>query len=233
MPARNRDKRYPFGGRSNLPAQAVADRGKRLNNIWYQFSPSNQRDYIFSSDAEFDDFHWLEGDPTVESFTLQPSPTIVPIGGDLQKTQFDALVFPRQGRPQLREVKEWFDPTDIREQQQFEAQKLVSADAGYDYVRISRVDLDQNIQLIRNWRCAIAHMAACRKIALSPYRNELSLLFTKLERTTIEGALSHTDPLLKPVYLAALFYCLQSDWLCSDLALKPLCFNSTIWLRSL
>jgi len=102
--SKRRKKR--FGpARSDLLDKHAA-RGHQHFNLWYHYSARLQRDLIFSSDAEFEHFCWLEGDPQVLTYEPQPEPLTVAIGSNVHRTQFDACVELRGQRPELREVKE-------------------------------------------------------------------------------------------------------------------------------
>jgi hypothetical protein len=94
-----------FGpGRSRL-RQAQGARRHGLFNLWYHYSSRLQRDVVLKSDVEFAHFCWLEGDPSILRYELEPDPVIVAMGTESRRTQFDALVEFRAGRPQLREIK--------------------------------------------------------------------------------------------------------------------------------
>ena len=223
-------RKRAFGpGRSRL-RQAQGARRHGLFNLWYQYSPRLRRDVVLRSDIEFAHFCWLEGDPTVLRYELEPDPVIVAIGPESHRTQFDALVEFRDRRAQLREVKTEERNLSARELIQREAQERAAHAAGFDYVRITRESLAPHAQLIRNWRCALAYQAACRELTLKPHCDEILARVRAVHRTTLEGALRHFDPSMRAVYLAALFRCLQEARLVADLHSKPLCEVSQVWI---
>lgn len=219
-----------FGpGRSRL-RQAQGARGGKLFNLWYHYSPRLRCDVVLKSDVEFRHFCWVEGDPAVSRYELEPEPVIITVGAQPQRTQFDALVELRSGRPQLREIKTSETSLSVRELHQREAQERAAVAAGFDYVRITQEDLDQHRQLICNWRCALAYQAACRDLVIEPHCSELIEIVTRARRVSLDEVLKYTNPDLRPVYLAALFRCLQEARLASDLDTKPLCAASLIWV---
>ena len=218
-----------FGpGRSRL-RQAQGARRHGLFNLWYHYSSRLRRDVVLKSDVEFDHFCWLEGEPNVLRYELEPAPVMVAIGEESRRTQFDAFVEFRRGRPQLREIKTDEANLSTREIVQREAQERAATTAGFEYMRITREDLAKHVQLIRNWRCALAYLAACRELVLEPHCAQLLDILQVQGRSTFELALRQTDPALRPIYLAALFRCLQEARLGSDLDAKPLSAASQVW----
>jgi hypothetical protein len=185
---------------------------------------------ILKSDAEFDHLCWMEGDATLERYQLEPEPLLVHTEGQTQRTQFDVLVTLRDGSVQLRDVKEAEDASNVREQHEREARAHCARTAGFDFVRITRTQLDEQRQLILNWRRALSFLAACRDLPLESYRLEIAAALQRQPHCTLEDVLSGTSEALRPLYLAAVFKSLQAGWLASDLAVKPLCMHSTVWL---
>lgn len=221
-------KRRRFGPQRSDLLDKQAARGHRHFNIWYHYSARLQRDLIFSSDAEFDHFCWLEGAPQVLTYELQPPPVTVAVGADVHRTQFDARVEFRNQPAELREVKESEEELSVREEHQREAQTIAAERAGFVYRRITRVDLDAQRQLIHNWRRALAFLAAARHLVLSPFRDELMRSFRSQPRMKVQDLLRGTDPALQSIYLAACFSALQAHLLTSDLDRAPLCMAT--WL---
>ncbi|MDP9014230.1 MAG: hypothetical protein M3O41_16530 [Pseudomonadota bacterium] len=219
-----------FGpGRSRL-RQAQGERRHALFNLWYHYSPRLQRDVILKSDIEFAHFCWLEGDPSVVRYELEPDPIIVSTGTKSRQAHFDVLVEFRANKPQLREIKS--DETDLlpSEIARREEQTVAATTAGFDYGMITHATIAEHRQLIANWRCALAYQAACRELVLEPQRAELAEIFRLQRHCTVDVALRETDPAMRSVYLAALFKCLQDGKLASDLELKPLCAYSQVWV---
>ena len=219
-----------FGpGRSRL-RQAQGARGHGLFNLWYHYSPRLRRDVVLKSDVAFAHFCWLEGDASILRYELEPDPVIVATGDESRRTLFDVLVEFRRGRSQLREIRTDEANLSAGEIVQREAQERAAATAGFDYVRVTQEDLAKHVQLIRNWRCALAYQAACRELVLEPHCAELMHILQVQRRSTLEVALRETDPTMRPIYLAALFRCLQEARLASDLDSKPLCAASQVWV---
>lgn len=222
--------RKRFGPGRNALRGAQQSRGHRLHNIWRQYSARQGHDVVLKSDAEFEHFCWLEGDPKIKSYELEPAPIIVHIDNEPHKTQFDALCYMRTGQPQLREVSESDSDLDERKLLQREVQLEAVRRSGYDYVRITRIDLDQHRMLISNWRRALAFLAACRNLVLEPLCAEVLATIKRERRCDLETLLLTTDPSARPKYIAAVFRCLQDGRLQSDLDLKALCGASIFWL---
>lgn len=179
---------------------------------------------------EFAHFCWLEGEPNVLRYELEPAPFMTAMADESRQTQFDALVEFRRGRPQLRGIKTDDANLSARETVRREALERAAATAGFDYMHVTQEDLASHGQLIRNWRCALAYLAACRELVLEPHCAELMNILEVQRRSNVEVALRKTDPTMRPIYLAALFRCLQEARLASDLDSKPLCAASQVWV---
>jgi hypothetical protein len=222
--------RRRFGPGRSILRQAARDRGLSQNNLWYHYSARLDRDVVLKSDVEFDHFCWVEADPRVLRYELEPASVAVVIDQKVVRTRFDAFVEFRAGPPEVREIKCSEDALVESERQQRAAQTVAAADAGFRYVRITKADLAKHLRLIHNWRYALAHQAACRGLNLKAQESELIDLVRRKDRFTLEELLVGTDPALRLRYLAALFNCLQTARLCSDLDTNSLCAASQIWM---
>jgi len=222
-------KRRRFGpGRSKLRS-AIKARGRRIHNLWYLYSPRLKRDVVLRSDAEFAHFCFVEADPTVLRYELEPPPVTVVVGDEAMRTQFDAFVEFRGAPPELREIKTSEDSLSGNEERQRVAQQIAAAKAGFRYVRITKADLAAHAQLIRNWRCAIAFQAACREDLLTPFEDKLLTSAGTLRNCSLEELLQDTEPGLRSKYLAALFSLIQNAKLHSDIAAMPLSGATRLW----
>jgi hypothetical protein len=230
-PVSPRSRKRGFGPGRNRLLQAQQARGRSTFNLWYHYSSRLARDVIVRSDVEFAHFCWLEGDPNILRYELEPSPVIVAVGSQLQRTQFDALVEFHRGRAQLREVKTSEAQLSARELSQRQAQQQHAEAAGFEYLRVTWESLAPHAQLIRNWRCALAFLTACREIVLTPQREEIKRVLLAERRITLGGVLGHFDPAHRPTYVAALLRCLQAGDFLSDLDSNPLCDHSLLWLQ--
>lgn len=198
-------------------------------NLWIHYSARLRRDVMLCSDAHFDHFCWLEGDPQVHSYELAPSPQLIADDEEVEPMRVHALVRLRGSRPQLHDVFEEVPehlPPDVKRLERF---KTAVDAAGFDYVCITRGDLARREQLIVNWRRALPFLAACRDVVLQTRCNEISFIARAEGTQTLKEILAATDPVLEPIYVAAILSCLQQGWLCSDLDTKPLCLNTRVW----
>lgn len=227
-----RSRRRAFAANPSALMAAERQRGRLPYNLWYVYSPRCKRDLILRSDGELDHFFWLEGDPNVASYELESPEYIINVGDDVHKTRFDALVHLRNGKPQLREVKADDDEArrSQRSEQQAEAQHAAASALGFDYVRVTRKELNAHRQLISNWRRAVACLAAARAHSLAPYRNEIRAAVQRHRRATVAQLLAGTDERREMLYWAALFASMQADELASDLATRPVCVQTQVWL---
>ena len=223
-------QRRRFGpGRSPLN-RAQQNRGRRVHNLWYHYSPRLKRDVILRSDVEFAHFCYVEADSTVLRYELEPDPVTVVVGNETLRTQFDAFVEFRSAPPELREIKISELSLSEAECRQKTAQEAAAAKAGFRYVRLTKADLEPHAQLIRNWRCALSFQTACRDAFLTPFEDELLVAMQAKRQCTLEELLLGTNPDLKPKYLAALFGSMQDNKVQSDIAANPLCAATQLWI---
>lgn len=222
--------RRRFGPGRSFLRQAVRERGRRAHNLWYHYSPRLQRDVILKSDVEFAHFCWVEADPQVSRYQLEPPAVTVVVGTEAVRTRFDAFVEFRAAPPELREIKVAEESLSESEVKQKAAQVQAATDAGFRYVRITKQDLAPHALLIRNWRCALAHQAACRGLLLAPFEEEILAAARLSKNSSLEELLRKTNPDLRGRFLAALFGLLQTARVHSDISTKPLCAATRLWL---
>lgn len=219
-----------FGPGRSMLRTAIKARGRRIHNLWYQYSPRLKRDVILKSDVEFSHFCFLEADSSVLKYELEPAPFKVVVGNEVMHTRFDALVEFRSAPPELREIKIAESALSEAEERQRVAQEAAAAKAGVRYVRITKRDLAPHAQLINNWRCALAFQASCRDALLTPFEDELLARLHLKGNCSLEDLPQATNPALRAKYLAALFSLVQNAKISADLAAKPLCAATRIWL---
>jgi hypothetical protein len=222
-------QRRRFGPGRSAIRHASNARGRRLFNLWYHYSPRLKRDVILRSDLAFAHFCWVEADPNVLRYELEPEPLPVAAGSTLDRIEFDALVELRSSPPELRKLgnKDSADEEFPREQV---AARRDAKKAGFQFFHVTPKTLSAHAQLIRNWRCALAFQAACREVLLSPYESEVLDLARAKQKCSLDELLIGTNPVLRPKYHAALFALLQQAKLHSDLSANPLCAASLIWM---
>jgi hypothetical protein len=213
---RSKNRKGRFGpGRNSLLA-AENTRGKRLNNIWKQYSARNRSDEVLHSDPESIHFLWLEGSEELLRYKLEPGPFIVYVDGKPTQTWFDAHVEFRNGRIQLREVKEGERQLSVREEVQRVAQIQAAQVAGAEYVRITCAELDEHRCLIQNWRRALPYLAACRRLVLEPRCTEVASRLSVTEATTLGQLLVNCPADLHSIYVAAVLKLIQDGRVRSD-----------------
>jgi hypothetical protein len=214
-----------FGPGRSVLRKAADDRGRRVSNLWYHYSPRLRHDIVCESDAAFAHFCWLEGHRKVAHYEVRPAPLEVVVGHGVQLLKVSAVVQVRDGPPELHFLPEHQEDT--------KAETLTAAEqAGFKCVAIDHAFIAEHDQLIRNWRCATCFQAACRDVNLQPFMSDCLRAARRKMRSTVEELLNGTNPAAEPIYYAALFACLQSGALDSDLDVKPLCAASEIWETS-
>jgi hypothetical protein len=222
-------KQKRFGPGRNTLLSAQQTRGRKIFNIWKQYSGRNCKEVILKSDTEFNHFCLVEGDEEIASYQLEPEPIIVLIDNQPTRTQFDALCVMRNGSPQLREISDNDQKLDSRKLLQREAQIAAARRIGYEYVRMTSETLEEHEVLIDNWRRALRALSQCRHLVLQPLREEVMRIVARHAPCTLELMLGDTDIAYRTNYHAAIFQCLQRGQLRSDLNSKPLAANSLFW----
>jgi len=216
-----------FGpGRSRLQ-QIAGARGHSLNNLWYHYSPRLHRDVVLKGDLAIDHFCWIEGDERVARYELDVEIT-AQVDGVSQRVCCDALVEFRDGSPpESRELRHENPRSLIDEQSPLNKAALAT---GHRYLCVTRSMLASHAIHIKNWRCALASLAAARDLfVLESACKEIVEIVSRERRCSIGALLAQLNPALRPEYLAALFRCLQDARLTSDLSSAPLCDDSLVF----
>ena len=217
-----------IGPGPNNYLQLKDSRGAGYTDNWFAYSTRMDRKVALKSDNEWEHFLWLEGDPSIAWFELEPLPCIVIVDGEQVSTQFDALVKFRSGIHQYREVSDDDAKLDSRKREQRDAQIKAAGQRGFDYRRITKKDLQNNVQLIKNWSTARAALESCRGLDLISLRREIVSELRRLGRCTLD-AIVKRDP-SSPERLAALLRAIQLGEVQSDLEYAPLCAKTIIYI---
>jgi hypothetical protein len=163
--AEGKRKGNPVGAGKRRLKEAVGSRGKLSFNLWYVYSPKNQRDWVLDSDLAYDYYVYLESHPDVASYDLQLEPELVKVGPDNHRTTFDANVFFRDGSREEWEFKnsdELADESAIRAQQQRDAQIASAEERGTIARTRTELELEPVQQRLQNWRRMLTPMSRAR-----------------------------------------------------------------------
>jgi hypothetical protein len=209
-----------------LRLKAIAEakkRGDRNYNIWAVYSTKIKKDLVLIGDVEYLNFHWMEGDPDVASFTVDSDLYLADGDESNGATYPDAVATLRDGTIQWREAKsvEAGESTE-RDVRQQSIQRRITDDLGYAYLRVTPALLKKNWQFICNWRRATAFCAATRHLSIHRFEDEVSTLVHTRRSIRLEDVLNkyHVDD--HPLVMAALMTCAQTGMISTNLDKFPL-----------
>ena len=202
---------------------AAVKRGDKNYNIWTVYSSKIKKDCVLIGDVEYLNFHWMEGDPGVASFTVDSDLYIADGDDSNGATHPDAVVTLADGTIQWREAKsvEEGEGTE-RDVRQESIQRRITKDLGYAYLRITPTLLKKNWQFICNWRRATAFCAATRHISIQRFEAEVSTLIHTRGSMRLEDVTKEFEVTEHPMVIAALLKCAQQGMVSTNLDKFPL-----------
>jgi hypothetical protein len=166
-------------------------RGKRINNLWLIYSPKTDSDWILPSDREL--IHWLaflETNPDVKTFTLQPDLIISHDNEDYKGTIFDAVVTLNSGATEYHEVKSGTDREPKEgDRSQLAAQLNAARKDNITYKRYNDVDLKPQAKFAMRWLAAISYAAAIRDQDHKHFKSALSAVLHEKQKGNIREIL--------------------------------------------
>lgn len=101
---RNARARQPLKA-AKAVRKAARERGKANGNIAFVYGQKIRKDLVVTSDIELANFLDLESDQNVVKYDLDPERIVAEIGRELFSTKPDAIVYYRDYRREVREVK--------------------------------------------------------------------------------------------------------------------------------
>lgn len=173
-------------------------RGRRVNNLWLVYSPKTDQDWVLPSDRQL--IHWihfLETNPNVKSFNLQPEPIISSDEKETRATELDAIVETIDGKLEWHEVKAGKSTNDPMYESQKQAQTRAASLHRAIYRRFDDVDLKPVMRVSIRWLKAIAYAAAIRDKEHIPTLSSLILVLQSLKEGSVKDLLvnlSEYDP---------------------------------------
>ena len=222
MPKNQLPTKKTFRSHRQKIIDAKLERGKRAHNIWTAYSMKIGKDVILIGDAEYCNFVWLEGDPTVASFELETDLFLADKDESHGATYPDAIViFKNENlRQQWREVKSEEDSfkSDSRDFRQKNIQKRITEELGLDYVRVPPSLLKEHWQFICNWRRAVPFLSAARHLDLQKYETELSAFIDFKSSVTLRECILQYRKEIQPMAIAGVLRCAQRGLIRTDLA---------------
>lgn len=176
--------------RKNVLAHYRA-RGKRINNLWLIYSPKTDSDWILPSDREL--IHWLvflETNPEVKTFTLQPDLIISHDNEDNKGTIFDAVVTLTSGATEYHEVKSGTGrEPKAEDRSQLAAQLNAARKDNITYKRYNDIDLKPHAKFAMRWLNAISYAAVLREQDHKHFKSALSAVLHEKKKGSVRDVL--------------------------------------------
>lgn len=209
-------------------------RGHHYSNIWIFHSHKTQCDWAVASDLEFDFAMYVEASPEVVSYDLNPPEVMVRVGDEDRKTQYDAIVRYADGRIEAIEIK--YAAAEGKKEgprvtRQREAQAAAAARDNLRYRRVTDADLRPHAMLIANWRRINCYLSAVRLIAMGSARETAAATLRRFPNgASLRDLLADVSMTEHPARLAAIFELVQQGAYASDIATRPLSWETRFTL---
>ncbi|MES2362609.1 MAG: hypothetical protein V4646_12495 [Pseudomonadota bacterium] len=215
------EKKIPKASFRTLRLQAIAaafKRGDKNHNIWTVYSTKNQKDLVLIGDVEYLNFHWMEGDPKILSFSVDSDLYLADEDESNGATYPDAIVIYQDGEIQWREAKAGEEEEgSMRDQRQRTIQERITRDLQYQYLRVTPALIKKHWQFICNWRRATAFCAAVRHLNIQQYEDEVCALVLARKAIALSEIVAEYAPDEHSQVVAALLKLTQQGRALSDL----------------
>ncbi|MDY7537855.1 hypothetical protein RGU72_06245 [Undibacterium sp. 5I1] len=175
--------------RTNI-MHAYRGRGRGNSNLWLVYSIKTNKDYILPSDRQLIHWlHYLETNPEVKSFDLEPTALISVDSYEARATELDARVLLANGRVEWHEVKS--DDNDVAPgKSKLEAQASAASAEGISYRTFSDKDLSPHVRVSLRWLKAIGFASVLRDRPFVQESVALDSVFLRRETGTIAELLN-------------------------------------------
>ncbi|MFZ6676201.1 hypothetical protein [Undibacterium sp. Xuan67W] len=182
--------------RTNI-MHAYRGRGRGNSNLWLVYIVKTNKDYILPSDRQLVHWlHYLETNPEVKSFDLEPTAVISADSYETRATELDAKVLLVSGRVEWHEVKS--DDEEIAPgKSQLESQAAAASTEGVTYKTFSDKDLSPHVRVSLRWLKALGFASVLRDRAFVQESVALHSILLLREAGTIADLikdLPHVDP---------------------------------------
>jgi putative transposase len=215
-------------------SEASKDRGKKVYNLWYLFSPKCRSDVVLKGDAEICNLWMMELDPRVATYKIGEPTGIATLQEGARATIFDADIQLRGGVRELREVKPYDDlplrSDDLRAHLQKEAQEQIAASLNATYRRVGPTDFRREAALIGSAKIAVASLSAVRLHSIEPQHASLMAFMCNRSRWSAEELLGQVEWAERALLEAAVFRAIARGELLSDVAENRWGRRTQIWL---
>ncbi len=197
---------------------AAVKRGDRNHNIWTTYSTKNQKDCVLIGDVEYLNFHWMEGDPKIASFSVDSDLYLADQDESNGATYPDAIAVYQNGEIQWREAKaEEDEEGTLRDQRQRAIQERITRDLQYQYLRVTPELIQKHWQFICNWRRATAFCSAVRHLNIQQYEDEVCAMVSARRTIALSEIVSEYSHAEHSVAVAAALKLSQQGRVLSDL----------------
>ena len=169
-------------------------RGRKTNNIWLVYSHKTKQDVAVTSHREL--VHlvcFLETDPEVTHFDLDPDVVMSSDDYGDRGTILDAVATLRSGKKRWDEVKSGKESENLSQISQKVAQSKASSAHGADYARFYDKDLAPKALLATRWLTAMSWITTIKGMELEKQALQVLLSIRKLQRGTIASIQSDLE----------------------------------------
>lgn len=209
-------------------------RGRRINNLWLIYSPKTDSDWILPSDREL--VHWLaflETNPEVKTFSLQPDLIISHDNEDHKGTIFDAVVTLTSGATEYHEVKSGVNKEPKPdERSQMAAQLNAARKDNITYKRYNDVELKPHAKFAMRWLEAISYAAAIRDQDYKHFQSALIAVFYEKKKGNVRDILQILENYDQGIILGLIVKSAIKGQISLDLTKKNFGYTSPWILRS-
>lgn len=201
---------------------AIKKRGRRRYDVWSVYGAKGNRDFSIDGTPNADHLVWMEGDPSVVSYTI-PTQKIVGQGSEAPEgTIPDAICVLTSGEVEWREIKteDTAKKLKIEHSEQILAQTSLAEKYGARWRLITTADLIKHTLLIYNWRQGLAYITSALNYDLAHYEQDVLFVVGNDRSVRLSNILHAYPPENEPLLVAAFFRLVQKGELSTDLATK-------------
>lgn len=167
MRRKNIDNKNTTINASKTLRLAIAQRGQRLHNLWWLWSPKCKKFLTLPSDAALAHAALQEGDPDVIRYELEAPSYITQVAGITTGTRYDSTVYLTDGSKCWDEVKAEENAAAINDTEQIKAQRLIAQEHGTTYRLFTQKELKPKLNRIWNILRGLQCIAAAQRFQMS------------------------------------------------------------------
>jgi hypothetical protein len=215
----------PEGDAKKRLREAVSNRGRAPYNIWHVYGPKANRSWALPSDLALDCFIYIESNPLIIRYELEPDAVVINVGDENHKTTFDARLYNEDGTVDYAEFKyqaELDDENAVRTVQQKEAQVEWASRTNSRRIEITDKTLLPYRQRLMNWKRILPPLVRARNTNIDCTVTDVAARLIAAKCLSIGQLLVSLPVATNPHVFAALFRLLQTNRCHADLDACPI-----------